>query len=110
MRVWFPAGWSTRLDWRIGVNQRSVVSLWYLLNAVNGIGYMVLIVLLAISVCLLLRYVEGVAKPRKGRSHRFVHPFPGLVESRNANRHEHNAGLSVAGQSNRRKRATTFRA
>lgn len=51
-------------------------NLWYLLTIFQGMGYMVLFVLLMIWVRLLLQVCEDALMPRKKTSHKFVHPIP----------------------------------
>lgn len=64
------------------MSRTPVESLWRLLNAFNGIGYTILFVFLLICLRWLLAAVANMARPRKRRKHRFVHPFPSQVESK----------------------------
>ncbi len=50
--------------------------LWYLLTLFQGMGYMVLFVLLMIWIRLLLKVFEDALMPRRKTSHKFVHPIP----------------------------------
>lgn len=49
--------------------------LWYLLTVVNGMGYMVLLIVGMIWVRLLLHVVEDAIAPLRRHPHKFVHPL-----------------------------------
>lgn len=48
---------------------------WYVLNIFNGIGYMVLFVVVMIWLRLLLHVVEDAVTPLRKRPHKFVRPL-----------------------------------
>ena len=56
--------------------------LLYLLKISNGMGYMILFVVVTIWARLLLRVVEDATAPLKKPRHKFVHPLPSSLELR----------------------------
>lgn len=56
-------------------------NLWYVLDAVNGIGYAFLFVLLIFWVRLLLIVIEDVVKPGGNRAHKLTGPIEDPAEN-----------------------------
>jgi hypothetical protein len=74
------------------MSRTSVENVECLLDLVDGIGYTILFVLLAICARWILRMVEDGVRPRRKLQHRFVHPFPSPTDFGTKN---HPIGLST---------------
>ena len=58
----------------------NVTAMWYVLNLLDGICYVLLFVLAIVLLRLCLKVIKAMVTPHCEHRHKFVHPLPGPLE------------------------------